>query len=51
MKIHPERIIGKDKELGNDLYYEGIEFPLSKNNFNKVEKKNNVCIRVLCYEN
>ena len=35
----------------NDLDYEGIEFPFSEKDFNKIEKKNNICINVFCYEN
>ena len=35
----------------NDLDYEGIEFPVSKIDFGKIEKKNNVCINVFWSEN
>ena len=35
----------------NDLDYEGIKFPVSKKDFGNIEKKNNVCINVFCYEN
>ena len=35
----------------NDLDYEGIEFAFSEKGFNKIEKKNNICINVFCYEN
>ena len=28
VKVHPERITEKDKELVNDLNYDGIEFPV-----------------------
>ena len=35
----------------NDLDYNSIEFPVSKNNFRKIEQKNNICINVFCYEN
>ena len=35
----------------NDLDYEGIEFPVSKKDFSKIEKKNNICINLFCYEN
>ena len=27
VKIHPERITQKDKELASDLNYDGIEYP------------------------
>ena len=31
--------------------YEGIGFPVSKKDFGKIEKKNNICINVFSYEN
>ena len=30
---------------------EGIEFPISEKDFDKIEKKNKICISVFCYEN
>ena len=51
VKIHQERITQKDKELINDLNYDGIEFPLSEKFFSKIETKNNICINAFCYEN
>ena len=39
VKIHPERITRKDKELVNDLSYEGIEFPVREENFSKIKAK------------
>ena len=50
-KIHPERIIKADKNLVNDLNFEGIDFPVPKKGFSKIEKRNNICINVFCYEN
>ena len=47
---HPERITKSDKNMVNDLHYNGIEFPVSKRNYGKIEKKNNICINVFCYE-
>ena len=35
----------------SDLDYEGIEFSVSKKDFGKIEKKNNIFINVFCYEN
>ena len=35
----------------SDINYEGIEFPVSKKDYCKVEKQNNICINVFCYEN
>ena len=51
VKIHPERIAQKDKEKINDLDYKGIEFPVSKKDFSKIEVNNKICISVFCYEN
>ena len=34
-----------------DLDYEGIEFPVSKKDYSKIEQKNDICINVICYEN
>ena len=44
VKIHPERITQKDKEFVNDLNYDKIKFPVSKEDFSKTETKNNICI-------
>ena len=35
----------------NDLDYEGIKFPVSEKDIAKIEKKNNICINVFCYDN
>ena len=36
----------------NDLDYKGIEFPVPKEDFSRIEKKqNNICINLFCYEN
>ena len=51
LKTHPEGIAKVDKNMVNNLGYEGIEFPVSKNDFSKIEKKNNICVSVFCYEN
>ena len=43
LKINPERIKKADKNMVNDLDYEEIEFPVSKNkDFAKIGKKNNI---------
>ena len=34
-----------------NLDYDGIEFPISKKDFGKIEMDNNICISVFCYEN
>ena len=51
VKIHPERTTGEEKKLANDLDYDRVEFPLRVKDFIKIEKKNNICINVFCYEN
>ena len=51
VKIHPERITREDKKLVNSLNYDGTEFPVREKGFSKIEKKNNICINVFCYEN
>ena len=50
VKIHPDRIKQTDKELAKDLDYNGIKFPQDKEDFSKIETKNNICINVYCYE-
>ena len=35
----------------NDLDFEGIKFPFSKKDYCRIEKQNNICINVFCYEN
>ena len=35
----------------SDLNYEGIKFPVSKKDYCKIERKNNICINVFSYEN
>ena len=33
------------------LNYEGIDFPVSKKDYCRIEQKKNICINVFCYEN
>ena len=47
---NPQRIKKEDKEMINELNYEGIEFPVSQKHYNKVEKQNNIRINVFGYE-
>ena len=47
---NPQRINKVDKEMINELNYEGIEFPVSQKHYNKVEKQNNIRINVFGYE-
>ena len=51
LKLHPERITKADRNMVNDLDYVGIKFPISKKDYSKIEKKNNICINEFCYEN
>ena len=46
IEIHPAWIMQKDKEFIKDVNYDGIEFPVSEENFSKLETKNNICINV-----
>ena len=43
---YPERIKKEDKKMINELNYEGIEFPVSQKDYNKVEKQNSIRINV-----
>ena len=47
----PQRTTNKDKELVSKLNYEGINSPISKNDYCKIEGQNKTCINVFCYEN
>ena len=40
-----------DKKIAEKLDYDGTEFPVQEKDFSKIEKKNNICINVFCYEN
>ena len=51
LNIHPERITKADKSMVNYLDYKDIEICVSKKDFGQIEKKNNICINVFCYEN
>ena len=35
----------------NDFDYERIKFPVSKKDYCRIERKNNISINVFCYEN
>ena len=51
VKTHSERITKEDKKPANYLDYDGIEFPVQKKHFSKIEVKNNICINMFGYEN
>ena len=44
------RTSGKDKKIGEDLNYDGIEFPVSKKDYSKIEVMNKININVFSYE-
>ena len=46
-----QRIKKKDREFVNELNYEGIDFPISKKDYSKVELQNKIDINVFCYKN
>ena len=48
---NPQRITKEDKKMVSKLDYEGIKFPVSKKDYCRIERQNNICINVLCYEN
>ena len=48
LKTHPKRITKADKKMVNDLDYKGMEFPVSKKDISKIEKKDNISINVFC---
>ena len=50
MEKNPRRITKKDKEIINNLDYEEMKFPVSKKDYCKIERQNNICINVVCYE-
>ena len=51
LKIHSEKKPIAGKNMLNNLDYKGIEFPVSRKDFDKIEKKNGICIVVFCYNN
>ena len=51
LKEHSERIKKIDRNIACNLNYDGIEFPIEENDFQKVEVQNNICINLFCYEN
>ena len=53
LKSYLKRITKADKKVINDLDYdlEGINLPVSRTDFGKIEKQDNICINVSCYVN
>ena len=50
LKEHPERITKKDKKTAEKLDNDGTDFTVREYDFAKIEKKNNICINIFCYE-
>ena len=48
---HPERIKKGDKQMINELNYDGIAFPVTQKQYNKMEMQNSIRINVFGYEN
>ena len=48
---YPQRVKKCDKSFINKLNYNGIDFPVNINQYNKIEKQNNININVFAYEN
>ena len=44
-------ITKEDRNMVDDLDYERIKFPVSKNDYCRIARQNNICINVFCYEN
>ena len=44
-------ITTEDKKMVSKLNYEGIKFSVSRKDYYKVERQNNICINVFCSEN
>ena len=40
----------KDTEIAKGLNYSGVEFPVSKKDYCKIEVMNKICVNVFCYE-
>ena len=51
VRIYPERITKKNKQLVNDLDYDWLNFLCEKKILVRLQKKNNICINVFCYKN
>ena len=45
------RITKKDKEIAGELNYSGVDFPISKKDYSKIEVLNKINVNVFCYEN
>ena len=48
---YPQRVKKSDKLFINQLNYNGIDYPVNIDQYNKIEKQNNININVFSYEN
>ena len=48
---HPERIKKGDKQMINELNYDGIALPVTQKQYNKIETQNSIAINIFGYEN
>ena len=48
---NPQRITKEDKEIVSKLDYKGINFPVSKKDYCRIEMQNKICINLFCYDN
>ena len=48
---NPQRITKEDKEFVNKRNYEGINFPVLREDYGEIEALNKICINVFGYEN
>ena len=51
VKDHRGRVTRIDRDVANNLNYDGIEFPVQQKDFKIVEVQNNICVNVFGYEN
>ena len=51
LKTHPERITKAERQMISGLDYIDLKFPVSKKDYDKIEKKNSICINMFGYEN
>ena len=45
------RITKKDRVIAENLNYSGVDFPVSKKDYDKISELNKININVFCYEN
>ena len=47
---HPHRIRKSDRELSEQLNYQGVEFPVATKHYGKIEEQNSISINIFGYE-